>query len=271
MLARIPAAMNSGLRESEGVIGIVKKMGGSVSQAARLPKDNEAVNKAARSLKAWRPGGTIDQFKRNQSLTTSQLSAVRERLVELAAIDLGYSYGNTCCGVSPATSEKNYPSLYISDKKEPIDLPRSGKATVEYRVRSSSSNTDKDGNTTHSANIEIKSIDPIEEANKKKEGMAKILKVQLAANERDVIQFGDPRPRNPLGEFSGAQGGPNSSAMETTYRQNPGIQPVKAIAEGAIGGIAGTGAMKGIEALKARLGKSARKGIHIPRGVAPLR
>jgi hypothetical protein len=44
--------------------------------------------------------------------------------------------------------------------------------------------------------------------------------------------------------------------MQTTYRQNPGLQSAKTVAEGVISGIAGAGAVGAIKALKQKLAKA---------------
>ncbi len=67
-----------------------------------------------------------------------------------------------------------------------------------------------------------------------------------------ILRFGaDPRPRNNLGEFSGAEEGqPNPAHMAVTYRG--------AAATGAVSGAAGLGAATGLKALYAKL-KGAKK------------
>lgn len=108
-----------------------------------------------------------------------QLNAI----INLKAVDLAYSYDDYGC--SPAGSlstekKKHYPSLFINDRADDIDLPLSGTATVKYKMRSKTTRQDGDGKQRHSADIEIQSIDPIEEVKAKATGAATPIK--MAAN-----------------------------------------------------------------------------------------
>ncbi len=83
-------------------------------------------------------------------------------------------------------------------------------------------------------------------------GPGKLLsRTLLSAREQlDLIRFADPRPRNPLGEFSGSEEGPNPNAIGTVYKHgNLG----KDLAIGAAGSVAGAGALTGVKALMAKL------------------
>ena len=64
-----------------------------------------------------------------------------------------------CC--SPSYSSG--PTLYVSGRKDSkvYDIPKEGKATVNYRVRSKSVNYRDDGSESYSTDIEVKSIEPV--------------------------------------------------------------------------------------------------------------
>jgi hypothetical protein len=72
---------------------------------------------------------------------------------------------------------------------------------------------------------------------------------ELSSMLDDLIEFQDPRPRNPLGEFSPqGEGGPNPNAMATVYKQpqeQPGVGTAKGaglvLTGGALGGIGAAG------------------------------
>ena len=64
----------------------------------------------------------------------------------------------------------------------------------------------------------------------------------------DTILFADPRPRNPLGEFSGSEEGPNPAAIAAVYKQ-PGALKQNLI-EGAAGGVGFAGATAAVSGLK---------------------
>ena len=169
----------------------------------------------------------------------SQLTA---RLVELAAkMDLGESYGE--CASFPcepkSKPEKHYPTIYISGKEKPIDLPESGTATVQYVVRGRSINK-RDGKERHSADIEIRTIEPEEEKEEKTlPGSAKKVSVKLSrlvpgmieasalgdpmivGIHRSEIQFGD-RSRNNDGQFVGQEtGGIDPHSMVLNHLNQP--------------------------------------------------
>jgi len=116
------------------------------------------------------------------------------RIIEFKPVDLGYTYGETdCLPCSPGSSQskKHFPSLYIHDRANDIDLPLSGKAVITYKLRSKTTRQNEEGNKRHSADIEIQTIDPIEEEEKPaKEGEKAKVKT-LAAREQlnGIIQF----------------------------------------------------------------------------------
>jgi hypothetical protein len=101
------------------------------------------------------------------------LASIHPRLVELAAkIDLGDRFEGSAGCCSPCPPERiNYPRLYVSGKKEPIDIPKKGKAVVDYKVTNRSMN-ERDGEERHSIDIEVHSIEPMEPPRRGGEGEA---------------------------------------------------------------------------------------------------
>jgi hypothetical protein len=93
-----------------------------------------------------------------KSTRLHQLSAaIEERLQQFEAIPLkreGDEYGY-CGGMSA-------PTLYVSGRKDSkvFDLPKEGKATIAYRLRSKSVNYRDDGTETYSTDIQVESIEP---------------------------------------------------------------------------------------------------------------
>jgi len=102
-----------------------------------------------------------ENFSTIQPFNLLTLSRIHPRLVALAAkIDLGTKpEGAGCCSPCDVPRSPYYPTLYVSGRKQPIDIPEKGKATVEYRVRSRSSNKQGEEDERHSADIEIHSIE----------------------------------------------------------------------------------------------------------------
>jgi hypothetical protein len=109
------------------------------------------------------------------------------RIVELAKIDLGDKPGAGVCGPCEAPRRMYYPSVYISGREKPVDIPDKGKAVIEYRVSGRSMNKRGDEQARHSTDIEIHSIEPIEEEEEKgpKEGQA----ARLLGDLRKVTGF----------------------------------------------------------------------------------
>lgn len=106
-------------------------------------------------------------------------SPVTDLLVEFAKLDLGSkpeSYGGCSpCGPSDVPRKRYFPTVYISGQDKSIDLPDEGVATIEYKVRGRSMN-ERDGKKQHSADIEIRTIEPGKKpAAKKIQGMAKLI------------------------------------------------------------------------------------------------
>lgn len=119
------------------------------------------------------------QLKR---LRSEKLLSARDELggiIELA--DLGYTTptpgvpdGDVSQQAGP--NKRTYPSLYVSDWMYPclhvsdcdkdVDLPQEGFAKVKYKLRSQTVRHDNSGKKRHSADIEIQSIDPIEDEKK---------------------------------------------------------------------------------------------------------
>lgn len=127
------------------------------------------------------------------SQTETHLSA-RDRLIELKAVDLGYTYGDMeygpCAGAA-SSQKKHFPSLYIHDRANDIDLPLSGKAVITYKLRSKTTRQNEEGNKRHSADIEIQTIDPIKEEEKApKEGdKAKVRTLSARDELNGIIRF----------------------------------------------------------------------------------
>lgn len=144
------------------------------------------------------------------------------RLIQFAQkLDLGKKGSSMLCGPEDKIRYW-YPSLYLDEKPERVDLPDKGTATIEYEVTSRSM-WQRDGKESHSATIDVHSITPTDSKDKKKKlpGAAKVVKSvrQLSALRPGMIQF-DSRPRNPDGQFetSATAAGPSPAAMERVYK-----------------------------------------------------
>jgi hypothetical protein len=110
-------------------------------------------------------------------------------LVEFAKMDLGQSpesYGLGCSYSKPSSPKKYYPTLYINGKD--LDLPLTGKATIEYRLRSKTKRQDEDGKITHSADVEVMTIETADPEKPKAGGKAVVTKTDFARNQTP-IQF----------------------------------------------------------------------------------
>lgn len=185
------------------------------------------------------------------------LSAKLDDIISFKAIDLGDS-PDECMPYGGATASKKYfPTLYVSGRKKPLDMPDEGEATVKYRVRSRSMNKYGEDEEKHSADIEIHSIDPIKGGGGKK-GKAKILNIQpdlarLSSKLDSIINFSDTRPRDTMGQYANQQeGAPNPNDMAKVYSraQRTGI------AEGATAAtVGGVGAHVGKSAYDSLLTK----------------
>jgi hypothetical protein len=157
------------------------------------------------------------------------LSEKIDEVIELAKLDLGRKLGDMgCCSPSSAGNTKYYPSIWIDDRDEPVDLPLRGKATVDYVVVSRTAR-ERDGKTKYDASIEIRSIDPQTEKEQKLPGSAKAVK--LGALVPGMISF--DRVRNQDGEFAPetSGGGVDPNTMAAAY--GPGAIATNAAAMGA--------------------------------------
>lgn len=295
----------------------------------------------AENAKHWHHGG-----KKEMSARETLAS-----IINLKAIDLGRSYPDYPCGAYPDSgkeSKKDYPSLYISDRDDELNLPLEGEARVKYKLRSKEMRQDHEGKKRHSASIEIHSIDPIKETTKPKGGAKRIniqptepmrrfsrreqlgaiinfargdrlmaefgkldaittavikkdirgfkkainpkVREQLAKDMppsrkvfraglgnwstragfmqdsrnqiakqlrsmrnlsvreqlENILMFGDTRPRNPLGEFSGGEEeGPSANAVAAVYKRPMINSAARDIAIGGAGSVAGAAAFEG--------------------------
>lgn len=138
---------------------------------------NEGESAVSRLMARLRPGKAANRIYRHLD---SKLSG----MVQLKATDLGTDYGSMydpCCSSAckVAGQKKYYPSLYISDRADDLDLPMTGTATIKYKLRSKTTRQDEEGKKKHSAEIEVQSIDPdVEEEKPIKDG-AKQLKFSV--------------------------------------------------------------------------------------------
>lgn len=132
-------------------------------------------------------------------------------------IDLGTMPSTDSCYPLASSSRKYFPALYVSrdsDDKDLQGMPSKGKAVVEYRVRSRTVSEDGDGKKRTSADIEIQSIEPI--TNK-----VRALSAKIDAHLHEFADgIEDPRPRDPMGQFSGAQTqGLDPMTMKQAYKK----------------------------------------------------
>lgn len=114
-----------------------------------------------------------------------------QNLVEFAKMDLGESSSMLAGCCAPAEKNKKwYPSFYVN-KAEKLDLPLTGKATIEYRLRSQTKRQDDAGKVSHSADIEVLSIDPeVEEIKPVAGGKAVITKKDFGRIMPRAVRFG---------------------------------------------------------------------------------
>lgn len=79
-------------------------------------------------------------------------------------LDLGREPASYCdlpCGPAVAKPRKWFPNLWIEAQKEPIDLPRKGRAIIDYAITRQTTTT-TDGETRHEASLEVQAIEPYE-------------------------------------------------------------------------------------------------------------
>ena len=173
---------------------------GEVRVAPRIAALSKAGVKApwlAAERKAYYAGdkqdarATAASMLRNFRKTKMLSRADTKAIVEFAAMDLGQDMSSSLC--SPCSgaekSKKYYPSLYVSGVKK-LDLPMKGKATIEYRIRSTTDRQDDNGNVSKSADIEVLSIDPtVAKIAPKAGGKAVVTKTDFQRDLREVVEF----------------------------------------------------------------------------------
>ena len=157
-------------------------------------------------------------------------------LTELARMDLREpDWPELGCQVAaPKKNEPRYPTLWLSDRDEPLDLPDSGKAVVEYDVTRRTIE-EVNGKKKHSYTIRIKSIDP---ETKPKKGGA--VAGQLAAGGR-VTELA--RTRSSDGTFAPEDAGGADAASFTKAYGPPASRP--ALRPGMVAAGAGAAAAGG--------------------------
>lgn len=160
--------------------------------------------------------------------SVKMLGAVKEFA---AKIDLGRKsdlYAEPCCKPSPSM---NYPTLYVYNVKGLDKLPTSGKAVIEYEAESTTRRV-QDGKVTHSADLRIKSIQPMKEeksaaARTPASGGARPargteMKFSLAPELSRLHELADLRSRNPQGQYVPDQaGGADPQSMKAAYGKAP--------------------------------------------------
>lgn len=129
--------------------------------------------------------GLLKRFSEREAL---------DSIINLKAVDLGYTYPTYPYDSPSSQTKKRYPSLYIDDRENEIDLPLNGTAKVKFKMVSKTTRQDEDGKKKHSASIEIQSIDPVEEEIEAQPGAAKPLKL-LKSELRDIIELGARRKK----------------------------------------------------------------------------
>ena len=195
----------------------------------------KAVTEEARSarLSGIKPVRYIGQVGGN-----TEMSARQELdLIQLKAVDLGYTYDTAGYGCYPSSEKPNkkyFPTLYINDREDELGLPLSGVAKIKFRLKSKTTRQDENGKQRHSADIEVQSIDPIEEeANQptsKLQGSAK--SVQMSARN-ELIQFAikiDPKNE---GKFTATKKRTGKTDEELKRSKNPLTRKRAVFAENA--------------------------------------
>lgn len=167
------------------VVGSV--LGGSIGRRYGLGRI-AALNYGLRGVGAGAVVGAV-AARRKKIAFQDQL----QDIIELKAVDLGYTYGEMECNPCSAPQKKHYPTLYIHDRENDIDLPLSGQAIIRYKLRSKTTRQNEEGNKRHSADIEIQTIDPVEEPEKApKEGEKAKLKTLGARRALgEIISFSE--------------------------------------------------------------------------------
>lgn len=204
-----------------------------------------------------------------------------QRLQELAAkvddrlsefeVDLGHTVEPYVPMVPERERPKKrveYPTLWVNGRKDRgiFDLPKKGKAVINYRVKSRSVRDDNsDGKERFSTDIEIRSIDPI------KPKKATRGNVELSARERlqelssrvdEQLQEFDGRARDDAGRYAQGDAPPSPGDMATVYKAGAKKKKRKIAAIlGATGAVAAGAALPGSRKAAARLGQGALRTI----------
>lgn len=143
----------------------------------------------------------------------TNLEAVR-RVRELAALDLGERPKDHLGGCESSPGERrrvHYPTLYISGKnKKVLNLPRSGKAVIRYRVKSRSERSDTIDGDRYTSDVEVRSIEPVKKAGK--------LKALSARVDEQLHEF--VRPRDPEGRYSEGESAPTPEDMAVVTQRD---------------------------------------------------
>ncbi len=149
---------------------------GQFSPGAALSPDqmNRAYGirtKVLASILSTRPTmKTIPALSAKDIARISGLAAKARRLVNLEKLDLGEKPVEPTLECSPCAANAKpakvwYPSIYIGSRTNAGDklaeIPRKGKAVIEYRVRDITTTEDAEGKVTSSASLEVQSIDPV--------------------------------------------------------------------------------------------------------------
>ena len=170
---------------------------GQFSPGAALSPDqmNRAYGirtKVLASLLATRPAmKIIPALPAKDIARISGLAAKARSLVNLEKLDLGEKPIEPTleCGPCAAKPAKVwYPSIYIGSRTNAGDklaqIPRKGKAVIEYRVRDITTTEDAEGKVTSSASLEVQSIDPVAA------DAAPVAGAEFAARIGNLIGFG---------------------------------------------------------------------------------
>lgn len=147
---------------------------GQFSPGAALSPDqmNRAYGirtKVLASLLATRPAmKNIPALPAKDIARLAGLAAKARELVNLEKLDLGEKPVEPtpeCCPCAAKPAKVWYPSIYIGSRTNAGDklaqIPRKGKAVIEYRVRDITTTEDAEGKVTSSASLEVQSIDPV--------------------------------------------------------------------------------------------------------------
>lgn len=173
---------------------------GQFSPGAALSPDqmNRAYGirtKVLASILSTRPTmKTIPALPAKDIARISGLAAKARSLVNLEKLDLGekpIEPTPECCPCAAKPAKVWYPSIYIGSRTNAGDklaqIPRKGKAVIEYRVRDITTTEDADGKVSSSASLEVQSIDPVAEGGAQ---VAPVAGAEFAARLERLIGFG---------------------------------------------------------------------------------